>query len=85
MQRRISMYVASVVALAAVLWWPVWMLDTGPMAHFFNTGFQVFYGSLTIVLLCIVTAGALVIGILDLTKDAPEGHKHFYFKLLMHH
>ncbi|MDE3199783.1 MAG: hypothetical protein KGN79_02590 [Acidobacteriota bacterium] len=86
MQRRIAGYVVSGVVLTAVLWWPAWILTNGPMAHFFNNEFQTIYGTFAVVLLCLVTAGALVVGVWDLTKDAPsEKYRHFHFRPLMHH
>ncbi len=85
LQHPIAKYALPAVALAAILWWPVWMLDTGPLAHFLHTGFEVFYGTFTIVLLCLVTTGAAFVAVWDITKDAPEKHKHIHFKPLMHH
>ena len=85
MQHPIARYAAIAVVLAAILWWPVWLLDTGPLAHFLQTGFERFYGTFTIVLLCVVAAGALVIATTDLTEETAEKHGHFHFKPLMHH
>lgn len=85
MQHPIAKYAVSAALLAAILWWPVWLLNTGPLAHFLHTEFEIIFGTFTIVLLCLVAAAAVAVAYADLTRNAPEQHRRFHFRPLMHH
>jgi len=85
MKHRGAILLAAGIALLAGLWWSIWHLVTGPLAHLVHSRAQTGFAVLTITLVCVSLVTGIVVGEWDALKEEPRKHRRIMFRPLLHH
>jgi hypothetical protein len=85
MKHRVAILSTATVALVAGLWWSVWLLVTGPLAHLVHSPVQTTLAVTTMTLVCVSLLTGILVGEWDPMKEMPRKHHHIALRTRFHH